>query len=285
MHGNCTIGMVQMESIVGDTEGNLAKITGIAKQAALAGAQIVCYPELALHGYGPQEAADLAEPLAGESVQIISQCAVDLGVTLLVGMAEAGSDDGKPYLTQLVAFPDSRLGVYRKTHLGRSEKKYFSPGDTFPVFWAHGVCFGVGICWDWHFPEVATIYSLKGAEILFAPHASPKAVGDRKELWLRYLGARAYDNSVYLGACNVLGSNGKGQEFKGGALVLGPKGEMLAESFDGRGGMLLAELPAEVLNTLRSQSGRSMKERFFLAQRRKELYREIIELDLPEKGI
>ena len=281
MQGNCTIGLVQMESIVGETKNNIAKITSIAERAALAGVDILCFPEMAMHGYAPREAENLAESLTGANVQIISDFAIKLGITLLVGMAEKRVDTGKPYLTHMVAFADGRLGVYRKTHLGRNEEDYFSPGDGFPVFHTHGTCFGVGLCWDWHFPEVATIYSLKGAEILFAPHASPKVSGDRKELWLRYLGARAYDNTVYLGACNVFGSNGKGQEFQGGALVLGPKGEILAESFDEQERLLLAELSGERINALRCNSHRSMKEKFFLAQRKKELYREIIELDAP----
>jgi len=276
---NCKIGLVCMESVAGETEGNLAKIIDLAVQAARAGIDILCFPEMALHGYAPAEAQQLAEPLTGPHGQKLSECAASLGVTLLVGMAETNVVAGKPYLTHLVAFADGRLGAYRKTHLGRSEEEYFTPGHEFPVFQGHGTCFGIGICWDWHFPEMATIYSLKGAEVLFAPHASPRVSGDRKELWLRYLGARAYDNTVYLGACNVTGTNGRGQEFQGGALVLGPKGEVLAESSTQEAGILTAELPAERLNVLRSHSRRSMKESFFLAQRRKELYRELIELD------
>jgi len=279
---NCTIGLVQMESLSGETQNNLGKIISLAGKASGLGVDILCFPEMSLHGYAPADAKNLAEPLTGDSVRVISDCAVSLGITLLVGMAEKNADPQKPYLTQLAALADGQVGAYRKTHLGRSEEKYFSAGKEFPVFKSHGLCFGIGLCWDWHFPEVATIYSLKGGEVLFAPHASPRVIGDRKELWVRYLGARAYDNSVYLGACNVIGRNGKGQEFQGGVLILGPKGEILNESFTQQEEIIVSELSADYLNNLRRRSAGTMKEIFFLAQRRRELYREIIELDVPD---
>jgi len=88
----------------------------------------------------------------------------------------------KPYITQLVALPDGSVQKYRKTHLGRSEIPHFIPGNELPVFNTARARFAVQICWDLHFPEVSTILSLKGAEIIFAPHASPSIVGDRKEI-------------------------------------------------------------------------------------------------------
>jgi predicted amidohydrolase len=91
------------------------------------------------------------------------------------------------------------------------------------VFRARGLSFGIGLCWDWHFPEVATIYSLKGAEVLFAPHASPTIIGDRKEIWLRYLCARAYDNSVYLVPATFWVKTAAAGSFKAALLFLAPK--------------------------------------------------------------
>lgn len=281
MDRNYKIGLVQMQSIVGDTQGNLRKILGYAEDAADLGTDILCFPEMALHGYGPNQAEKQAEPLTSANVQKISEQAVKLGLIMLVGMAEQHTGS-KPYLTHLAAFPDGKVEAYRKTHLGKSEEGYFTPGEQFPVFRSGGLSFGIGICWDWHFPEVAAIYSLKGAEVLFAPHASPTVIGDRKEIWMRYLGARAYDNSVYLGACNLSGVNGFGREFQGGALVLSPKGEIIAERFGEQEGILTCELTAEYINILRDRNRRTMREIFFLSHRRKELYRELIELDVNQ---
>lgn len=280
MQHDIRIGLVQFESRVGETERNLMRITRMAEEAVHQGVSILCFPESSLQGYSPQDASELEDCLDSIPVRRLKECAKDLQVVLLVGMVEKSKAKVKPHLSQLIVFPDREPEVYRKVHLGRSEQEYFSPGECFPVFEALGVRFAVGICWDWHFPELAAIYSLKGAEVQFAPHASPLVSGDRKEIWLRYLGARAYDNSIYLGACNLVGSGGKGKEFSGGALLLGPKGEVQAELFHGNEGLLVHTLSAERINILRTSDRASMRESFFLADRRKELYRELLELDI-----
>lgn len=280
MQHDIRIGLMQFESRVGETERNLTRIIHWAEEAANKGVQILCFPESALHGYSPHDAAELGDSLDSIPVRRLKECAEDLEVVLLVGMVEQSISTNKPYLSQLIVSPDKKPQVYRKVHLGRSEQANFSAGELFPVFETSGVRFAVGICWDWHFPELAAIYSLKGAEIQFAPHASPVVAGDRKEIWLRYLGARAYDNSVYLGACNLIGPNGRGKEFSGGALVIGPKGDVQGEAFSGIEELLVHTLSADRINLLRTPDRASMRDSFFLADRRKELYRDLIELDI-----
>lgn len=283
MKQDCKIGLVQMESLVGDTERNLRNIINLAENAYKQDVSLLCFPECALNGYSPHDAAEIAHTLDSRWVKELGECSKDLRMTLLVGMAEKRTGDLRPYISQVILSPGEELQVYRKVHLGRSELEYFSPGDHFPIFSAHGTSFAVGICWDWHFPETAAIYSLKGAEVLFAPHASPLVAGDRKEIWLRYLGARAYDNSVYIGACNLIGSNGKSKNFSGGALVIGPKGDLFDQAQIGDKGMLTAILSAERINHIRRPERSSMRDSFFLADRRKELYHELIELDIQDK--
>ncbi|WP_434510678.1 nitrilase family protein [Desulfitobacterium sp. AusDCA] len=280
MKKDIRVGLVQLRAEVGETRRNLKRICDWAQKAAQQGINFLCFPESALHGYSPKDAQGLGDSSDSSIIKELRQCASDLGLTLLVGMVEQAKQGQKPYLSQIIVSPNQEPAFYRKVHLGRSERDYFTPGTEFPVFEAEGIRFAVGICWDWHFPEMAGIYSLKGAELLFAPHASPVAAGDRKEIWLRYLGARAYDNSVYLGACNLVGPNNRGKEFSGGALLFGPKGEVLAENFKTGEELLAADLSAERLNLLRSPQRGSMKDSFFLADRRKELYKELIELEV-----
>lgn len=283
MRTDCRIGLVQMESRVGETERNFKKITHLAGAAQKQEISLLCFPECALDGYSPQNASEMGDTLDSIWVGQLKECSQDLGITLLVGMVEQRKGQNKPYISHVILSPKEEPNVYRKAHLGRSELEYFSPGDRFPIFSAHGTTFAVGICWDWHFPEMAAIYSLKGAEVLFAPHASPMVAGDRKEIWLRYLGARAYDNSVYLGACNLIGSNGKAKDFSGGALVIGPKGDLVSQSSMSEEGILTATLLADRINHIRRQDRTSMRDSFFLADRRKELYQELIELDIIDK--
>lgn len=271
---NLRIALVQMESRLGDITANLSKIRDFIQAARCKGVEIICFPELSLPGYHRNSKLVPAEPIPGPSSVAISQMARDAQMTVLAGIAEKSGTDN-PYITQLVAFPDGTMKTYRKTHLGKSEQPYYTPGNDLPVFQGRKAPFAVQICWDLHFPEVTTILSLKGAEIIFAPHASPTIVGDRKEIWLKYLSARAYDNTVFVAACNLIGGNEQ-QSFCGGALVIDPKGNVLAEAFHNKEEMLIADLDSTVINTIRGQQSGSMRNSFYLASRRPELYRELV---------
>ena len=274
------IALVQMQSETGMIDKNMEKIYSFTRQAAEKKADIICFPELCMQGYHREKSPPLAEPIPGESSEAIIRLAVQEGIIVLAGLAEQSGTE-KPYITQLLAFPGGDWAVYRKTHLGKSEAPYFSPGDKLPVFSSAQASFGVEICWDLHFPEVSAILSLKGAEIIFAPHASPTIVGDRRNIWLKYLAARAYDNTVFVAACNLVGSDGTGQSFCGGTLVIDPKGTVVAEDFNGRQGLLVADLDPTLLNTIRRRESGSMRHSYYLEGRRPELYGELLKTVKP----
>ena len=280
MKEDCRIAVVSMASITGRIDLNVDKIINITKRTVKNGAKLVVFPEMALQGYSNSDMDVLALTLIDPVIKQLARIASELQVTLLVGFAERSEDNQKPYISQLVAFPDGKVSTYRKVHLGRLEKQWFTAGTEFPVFSSQGIKFAVGICWDWHFPEMAAIYSLKGAEVLFAPHASLKISGNRNKMWKQYMGTRAYDNSVYLAACNMSGVDSRGREFSSGAMVWGPKGEILAESLNQNETVLYSDLSAFKLNELRTVERKSMKDSFFLAYRRKEMYTELLELEV-----
>jgi predicted amidohydrolase len=270
------IALVQMNARFAQTENNLRKMECFTRKAAGKQAEIICFPELCVQGYSRDKSAATAQPVPGPASEHIVDMARRFNIVVLAGLAEA-SASGKPYITHLVAYPDGRYYVYRKTHLGNSEKPYFSPGSELPVFHFHKAQFGVEICWDLHFPEVTTILSLNGAEIIFAPHASPTIVGDRRGIWLKYMTARAYDNAVFLAACNLIGEDGTGHSFCGGALVIDPRGNIVAEAFNNREELLVVDLDPAVLNTIRRRESRSMRHSFYLECRRPELYKKLLE--------
>jgi len=272
---NVRIALVQMQSLVGENQRNLDTMQKYIEEAKKQGVKIICFPELAVQGYCRELAVELAEFIPGLVSETLVSFAKANGITIITGIIEK-SQDLKPYITQLICTNKGEIMKYRKTHLGLSEEPFFSPGNNLPVFKNPEVNFAIQICWDLHFPEVSTIYSLNGAEIIFAPHASPTIVGDRKEIWLRYLNARAYDNSVFVACCNLIGTNGQGSEFSGGCLVIDPKGQVIGEDFSGREGMLIVDLPSWEINKIRYQERKSMRYSYYLDYRRPELYRELV---------
>ncbi|MFA6807825.1 MAG: nitrilase-related carbon-nitrogen hydrolase [Eubacteriales bacterium] len=298
------VSLVQMESIVGQTERNIEKIIYFAEQAVLQSADIVCFPEMSVHGYCLEDAYLYAEEAKGRSSKIINGLAVKLGITILVGMAEKENNkhinnedissedkqdfDGNRvnnkdsewknkhlglYVTQFIFYPSGKIERYRKTHLGKNEKNYFSEGSKLKTFDHPNAHFGIELCQECHYPEVTTTMALRGVEVVFAPHASPVSNERRKEIWNRYISARAYDNSVYFICCNLVGKNGRGKDFGGGLLVVDPKGKVIVQDFTGKEGMVIVDLKSDILNVIREEKSDSMKERFFLKNRRPELYR------------
>ncbi len=108
----------------------------------------------------------------------------------------------------------------------------------------------------------------RGAEVIFFPHASPRGNPEEKHIsWLRHLTARAFDNSIFVIACNQIGENCNGLEFPGNAMAIDPSGEVIAKDTASRPSMLLVDLKSDVLNGVRSHPMRH-----FFPHRRPELY-------------
>lgn len=270
------VALVQMQALVGQKEANLGLIEQYVKSAAGQKADIICFPELAVTGYTRRGAFLLAEELSGETAGKLTAIANTYTITVLAGMVES-QPDSRPTITQLVCVPGQAVTGYRKTHLGKSEQPFFSAGDDLPVFTTPKASFGIGICWDMHFPEVSACLALQGAEIIFTPHASPVISGNRKDLWLKYLPARAYDNAAYVAACNQVGEAEPGRRFSGGLMLVDPRGRVMAQSSRMSEEMLVVDLPAKPLNDIRYNETGSMRQNFFLSFRRPELYRKLLD--------
>jgi N-carbamoylputrescine amidase len=247
---------------------NLDRMESWVADAASQGAQIVCFPELNIPGYRPgPEAAAAAEPVPGPSSGRVQSMAARHGVVVLAGLVER-TGDGACCASHLVAAPGRRLGLYRKLHVAPPEGGLFTAGDEVPLFDAAGVRFGIQLCYDAHFPELSTRMALDGADVIFMPHASPRGTPDEKRRsWMRHLPARAFDNGLFVVACNPLGDNGAGLEFPGVALAIGPDGRVLAERCAGDEGLLVVDLDAAALQAVRRHPMR-----YFLPNRRDRLY-------------
>jgi N-carbamoylputrescine amidase len=247
---------------------NLERMEDGVAAARKEGAGIVCFPELNITGYGVDRGIrDVAEPLPGRAGERLCALAARHQAVILAGLAERG-DAGEIFASHLTVTPAGILGVYRKLHIAPPEKTVFDAGKTIPVFDAAGIRFGIQLCYDAHFPELSTRMALAGAEVIFMPHASPRGTAaEKRDSWLRHLPARAFDNGVFVVACNQAGDNGAGLTFPGIAVVIGPDGRVIAADAGGREGVLVADLDAGLLAAVRSHPMR-----YFLPQRRPDLY-------------
>jgi predicted amidohydrolase len=262
------IAAIIFNSAVGQVQRNLDKMLPWIKEAKAEGADLICFPELNVTGYSSDPAIkDSAEIIPGTISRQLEQMARDTDAIFLAGMAERDSR-GRLFASHLVVTPTGISGIYRKLHIAPSEQAVFSHGKQVPLFNIRGVKLGIQLCYDAHFPELATRMALDGADIIFMPHASPRRTPQEKlDSWMRHLSARAFDNGVFIVACNQVGENQKGLDFPGLAVVIGPSGDVLKNNISGKEAMIVADLKADVLAAVRGH-----RMRYFLPNRRTELY-------------
>jgi len=255
-------------SIVNQPQDNLDRMVPLIHSAKKQGAKLICFPELNVTGYSTREAPGLAaETIPGPISRRLQQVANEYQIVILAGMAEKGRD-GRIYASHLVATPQGLSGIYRKVHIAPPEREIFTAGSSAPVFQREEVSFSVQLCYDAHFPELATRMALDGAEIIFMPHASPRGTPTQKlNSWLRHLTARAFDNSVYIVACNQNGDNQKGLQFPGVAVVIDPSGLIINKDVTGRDGIIVTDLKSGALLDVRGH-----RMRYFLPNRRPDVY-------------
>ena len=262
------IAAVIFNSAVGQVRHNLARMLPWIKKAKKEGADLICFPELNVTGYSTKpEIQGCAESIPGPISERLVQMAHENQIVILAGMVEK-DEKGRIFASHLVVTPKNVSGIYRKTHIAPPERDIFTPGNSVPLFEVEGVKLGIQLCYDAHFPELSTRMAVDGADIIFMPHASPRGIPPEKlASWLRHLTARAFDNSVYIVACNQNGDNLKGLEFPGVVVIIDPSGDVLKDNVSGQEAMIVADLKADVLAAVRGH-----RMRYFLPNRRPELY-------------
>jgi N-carbamoylputrescine amidase len=250
-----SIGLVQMRCSV-DPRENLERAVAKVREAAKAGAQVICLPELFRSQYFCQTEDhanfDLAEPIPGPSTEALGRVAKEAKVVVIGSLFERRAA-GVYHNTAVVFDADgSSRGLYRKMHIPDDpayyEKFYFAPGDT--GFKAFDTAFGrIGtlVCWDQWYPEGARLTALAGADILFYPTAIGWHPAEKAEFgtaqasaWQTIQRAHAIANGVYVAAVNRVGhekpkkpdgtGDGAGIEFWGGTFVSDPFGVVLKEA-------------------------------------------------------
>ena len=262
------VAAVIFNSPVGKTRENLDRMGIWVAEARKQGAAIICFPELNITGYNTHDdIKQTAEPIPGDISQHLLQLARDNQISILAGVTERDVA-GCIFASHLVVTPDEIAGVYRKIHVAPPERTLFSPGNSVPLFEISGAKVGIQLCYDVHFPELSTRMAVEGAEILFMPHASPKGTPAEKfRSWMRHLTARAFDNGLYVAACNQIGSNQKGLQFPGVAVIIGPDGKVIRKKVSAKEGILIADLKSDDLADVRNH-----RMRYFLPNRRPEIY-------------
>jgi N-carbamoylputrescine amidase len=247
------IALVQM-AMAADPAANLATAAAKVREAARAGAQIVCLPELFRSRYFAQvedpALFELAEPVPGPTTEAMATVARETGCVVIAPVFERRAA-GLYHNSAVILDADGRIaGMYRKMHIPDDpayyEKFYFTPGDLgFKAFDTRAGRVGALVCWDQWYPEGARLTALQGASVLFYPtaigwHPKEKARygAEQRDAWRTIQRGHAIANGVYVAAVNRVGlerptgkqASSDGIEFWGTSFVADPFGVVIAEA-------------------------------------------------------
>jgi NAD+ synthase (glutamine-hydrolysing) len=224
------LALAQINSVVGDIDGNAARIADWLERARADRADVVLFPELAVTGY-PAEDLLLRPGFVRAAKAAVEEIArrVD-GITALVGAPHLDAD---LYNACFVLAHGEVRGVYRKRYLPNygvfDEDRYFAPGNDLMLLRFGDVVVGPTVCEDlWQPGPPATDLALAGAQLVANISASPFHVGkdrEREEM----LQVRARDNTCFVALCNAVG----GQDeliFDGHSVVIDDDGQVIARA-------------------------------------------------------
>lgn len=240
------IACAQVNTVVGDLEGNLAMVRDAIRAASRAGASLVLTPELALTGYPPEDLL-LRPAFADASREALDALAEEATDTVaIVGFVE--HDDDVHNAAAVVA--DGRVqAIYRKRFLPNygvfDEARYFRAGTGQLVLDIQGARVGVVICEDiWYPSPVAADLARARLDVIACLSSSPfhLAKGDGRE---RMLQTRASDSAAALAYCNQVG----GQDelvFDGRSVVIDHAGEVIARAPVFEEHLLIADLELDL---------------------------------------
>ena len=262
------IAAVIMNCPVGRVQDNLNRMAVWVQAAKKKSADLVCFPEMNITGYSTRkEIKDSAETVPGPISQSVWAMARKFKITILAGLAEKDLR-GRVFASHLVVTPRGVAGIYRKIHIAPPETDVFSAGDNSALFKIKGVKLGIQLCYDVHFPGLSTRMATDGADVIFMPHASPRGTPAEKfNSWMRHLPARAFDNGLYVVACNQTGNNQSGLKFPGVSVIIDPAGRIIKKNSAGKEHIVVADLKAHELEKIRGH-----RMRYFLPNRRPDLY-------------
>ena len=194
------VALAQINSTIGDMDGNAERIVRWIDSAVKEGADLVVFPELVIFGYPPKDLllrADLVQKNVAALLRVAEACTQ---TTAVVGYVQPDPErNGKGIYNAAAVCRNGRVtATYTKMLLPTydvfDESRYFNAGQrvqTFPLSGPRSISIGVTICedlWNDHQFDGRRVYGIDpiqrsvdaGARVLVNLSASPFRVGKHK---------------------------------------------------------------------------------------------------------
>ncbi|ANE41260.1 NAD synthetase [Fervidobacterium ngatamarikiense] len=265
---NVRIALAQINTTVGDIEGNKQKIIEFIKQAVSYNADVLLFPEMSITGYPPEDLL-FKTHFIQDNIKALEEIAqiVPKSLIAVVGFVDI---DGDIYNAAAVINNGKVVAKYHKNYLPNygvfDEMRYFQKGNKALVIQFGDVRMGITICEDiWYPGGPARAEALYGdAQILANISASPHY--QKKLEWReKMLSTRANDNLAIVAYVNLVG----GQDelvFDGASLVLDESGKVLARGKQFEEDLLVVDVDVEMVNKARLKDPRRRQDKLVVTK-------------------
>jgi len=241
------VAAAQVNTTVGDIDGNSQLIEKWIKLAQLQQAELVAFPELTITGYPPEDLVLYDNFIKANKIALRRIAAKVKDIVALVGFVD--SEDGKLFNSAAVLHQGKIVTTYRKIHLPNygvfDERRYFTPGDKCPIISIRGIKIGINICEDiWEPIGPSEVQCEAGAQIIINLNSSPYELGKHRhrEKIVSDLSRR---NNIYTLYTNQIG----GQDelvFDGGSMLFDPDGKLMGNSPQFEESLLVADIKTKL---------------------------------------
>jgi len=277
------IGLCQINTTVGDIEGNTRKILDYISKGKKMGADLLAFPEMAITGYPPEDLLFMPKFIEANLKAIQKIAKATTSTTALVGFVDKKEDI---YNAAALLHDGKMVASYCKTFLPNygvfDEDRYFHVGTENFIFTLKSIPIGPSICEDLWYPgdPIRTQALLGGAELIVNISSSPYHAG-KSAFREKMISTRASDNVAIVAYCNLVG----GQDelvFDGGSLIFDQRGELMVRGKQFEEDLILADLDIEAVFRMRLHDPRIRRER--LADEEKSLRRiDLLDQSRPNK--
>lgn len=258
------VAAAQMTSI-NDLAANFATCSRLVKEAASAGAKLLCLPEsFSYVGAKDGDSVKIAEPLDGPTMQKYRSLARESSIWLsLGGFQEKGSDDEHLCNTHVVIDDAGNItSTYQKIHLfdvdvpgGRvyKESSFTEAGKDIVAVDSPVGRLGLTVCYDLRFPELYQQLRFQhDAQVLLVPSAFTAVTGQAH--WELLLRARAVETQCYVVAATQAGKHNEKRESYGDALIIDPWGTVVGRLPDRVStGIAVADIDFSLIESVRAK--------------------------------
>lgn len=242
------LALAQVNSTVGDLEGNLTIALDACKQAAVAGAHIIAFPEMMLTGYPVEDLGNRPtfQQASEHALERFNSQLADQGLADLVVVIGHLSASGYRPLNSLTVLHKSEYVVrYDKHQLPNygvfDEHRNFTAGTSPAIIRVGGIDIALAICEDmWQDEAPLDTYANANVGLLLVANGSPFEISKtdvRYEL-ARKQAARLNASVAYI---NLVG----GQDelvFDGGSFVINEHGALIARAPLFQTGIMMVDL-------------------------------------------